>query len=48
MSKVWNKKIFENIQTKVDAASKQLADERELVLMLRNMASKRDFRIRLL
>ncbi len=28
MSKVWNKKIFENIQTKVDAASKQLADER--------------------
>ena len=28
MSKVWNKKIFENIQTKVDAASKQLAEER--------------------
>ncbi len=28
MSKVWNKKIFENIQTKVDAASKHLAEER--------------------
>ena len=28
MSKVWNKKIFENIQTKVDAASKELAEER--------------------
>ncbi len=28
MSKVWNKKIFENIQTKVDVASKQLAEER--------------------
>jgi len=28
MSKVWNKKIFENIQGKVDEASKELADER--------------------
>ena len=28
MSKVWNKKIFKNIQEKVDAASKTLADER--------------------
>ena len=28
MSKVWNKKIFENIQTKVDQASKKLAEER--------------------
>ncbi len=28
MSKVWNKKIFKNIQDKVDAASKSLAEER--------------------
>ena len=28
MSKVWNKKIFKNIQEKVDLASKNLADER--------------------
>jgi ribonucleoside-diphosphate reductase alpha chain len=28
MSKVWNKKIFKNIQEKVDAASTSLADER--------------------
>ena len=28
MSKVWNKKIFQNIQEKVDDASKILADER--------------------
>ena len=28
MSKVWNKKIFQNIQDKVDEASKTLADER--------------------
>ena len=28
MSKVWNKKIFKNIQEKVDLASKTLADER--------------------
>ena len=28
MSKVWNKKIFENIQKKVDQASKDLAEER--------------------
>jgi|TARA_B100001093_G_scaffold69178_1_gene59570 ribonucleoside-diphosphate reductase alpha chain len=28
MSKVWNKKIFKNIQEKVDAASASLADER--------------------
>ena len=28
MSKVWNKKIFKNIQEKVDAASKTLAEER--------------------
>tara|TARA_B100001540_G_scaffold22222_1_gene18268 strand:- start:806 stop:2083 length:1278 start_codon:yes stop_codon:yes gene_type:complete len=28
MSKVWNKKIFENIQKKVDQSSKDLADER--------------------
>ena len=28
MSKVWNKKIFENIQIKVDQASKTLAEER--------------------
>ncbi len=28
MSKVWNKKIFKNIQEKVDEASKTLADER--------------------
>ncbi len=28
MSKVWNKKIFQNIQEKVDEASKTLADER--------------------
>ncbi len=28
MSKVWNKKIFQNIQEKVDRASKTLADER--------------------
>ena len=28
MSKVWNKKIFENIQTKVDKSSKDLAEER--------------------
>ena len=28
MSKVWNKKIFKNIQEKVDKASKDLADER--------------------
>ena len=28
MSKVWNKKIFKNIQEKVDAASVSLADER--------------------
>tara|TARA_B100001027_G_scaffold103611_1_gene71271 strand:+ start:3239 stop:5176 length:1938 start_codon:yes stop_codon:yes gene_type:complete len=28
MSKVWNKKIFENIQKKVDKSSKDLADER--------------------
>jgi ribonucleoside-diphosphate reductase alpha chain len=28
MSKVWNKKIFKNIQEKVDAASVKLADER--------------------
>ena len=28
MSKVWNKKIFENIQEKVDGASKALAEER--------------------
>ena len=29
MSKVWNKKIFNNIQSKVDQASKDLAEERE-------------------
>ena len=28
MSKVWNKKIFKNIQEKVDLASKNLAEER--------------------
>ena len=28
MSKVWNKKIFQNIQEKVDQASKDLAEER--------------------
>ncbi len=28
MSKVWNKKVFKNIQTKVDAASVTLAEER--------------------
>ena len=28
MSKVWNKKIFKNIQDKVDQASKDLAEER--------------------
>ena len=28
MSKVWNKKVFKNIQEKVDAASVDLADER--------------------
>ena len=28
MSKVWNKKIFENIQIKVDQASQRLAEER--------------------
>ena len=28
MSKVWNKKIFENIQKKVDESSKELAEER--------------------
>lgn len=28
MAKVWNKKIFENIRKKVDAASKTLADEK--------------------
>ena len=28
MSKVWNKKVFKNIQEKVDAASVKLADER--------------------
>jgi len=28
MSKVWNKKIFENIQKKVDDSSKELAEER--------------------
>ena len=28
MSKVWNKKIFKNIQEKVDAASVSLAEER--------------------
>ena len=28
MSKAWNKKIFENIQTKADQASKKLAEER--------------------
>ena len=28
MSKVWNKKIFENIQKEVDQASKELAEER--------------------
>ena len=28
MSKVWNKKIFENIQQQVDKASKDLAKER--------------------
>ena len=28
MSKAWNKKIFENIQKKVDQASKDLAEER--------------------
>ena len=28
MSKVWNKKVFKNIQEKVDAASKSLAEER--------------------
>jgi ribonucleoside-diphosphate reductase alpha chain len=28
MSKVWNKKIFENIQKKVDQSSKDLAEER--------------------
>ena len=28
MSKVWNKKIFSNIQQKVDEASKNLAEER--------------------
>ncbi|RPG93864.1 MAG: ribonucleoside-diphosphate reductase subunit alpha [Candidatus Pelagibacter sp. TMED263] len=28
MSKVWNKKIFKNIQEKVDISSKKLADER--------------------
>ena len=28
MSKVWNKKIFEHIQKKVDESSKELAEER--------------------
>ena len=47
MSKVWNKKIFENIQKKVDKASKDLAEERGLVLMLLIMELKKDFQIKL-
>ena len=43
MSKVWNKKIFKNIQDKVDLASKTLAEEGEHVQMLKSMELKKDF-----
>ena len=46
MSKVWNKKIFSNIQEKVDAASVALAEERGHVPMLLNMELKKDFQIK--
>ena len=48
MSKVWNKKIFKNIQDKVDTASKTLAEERELAQTLPNTELKKDFQIKLL
>jgi len=47
MSKVWNNKIFKHIQTKVDQASKKLAEEEEHVRMQRNMVLKKDFLIKL-
>ena len=43
MSKVWNKKIFKNIQEKVDTASKTLAEEEEHVQTQLNMELKKDF-----
>ena len=43
MSKVWNKKIFKNIQEKLTTASKILADERGLVLTQLNTELKKDF-----
>ena len=46
MSKVWNKKIFSNIQEKVDAASVSLAEERGAVPMQLNMELKKDFQIK--
>ena len=43
MSKVWNKKIFSNIQQKVDKASKDLADERGACPDAEEFKSKKDF-----
>ena len=47
MSKVWNKKIFENIQHKVDKASKDLLKKEVLALTQLNMELMRDFQIKL-
>ena len=43
MSKVWNKKIFKNIQEKVDAALLVLLKKEALVLMQLNTELKKDF-----
>ena len=46
MSKVWNKKIFKNIQEKVTQLLFLLQKKEELVLMLQNMELKKDFQIK--
>ena len=43
MSKVWNKKIFENIQKKVDQSSKDLAEERGACLDAQEYGIKERF-----
>ena len=47
MAKSWNKKIFKQIDEKVNQASKDLAEERGLVLMLQSMDLKKDFQTKL-
>jgi hypothetical protein len=43
MSKVWNNKIFKNIQEKADEASKFLQKKKVLAPMQQNMVLMKDF-----